>query len=886
MRNLKKVLGLVLCLAMMLSIMVVGAGAAFNDQSDIDSKHTEAVDMCVALNIIDGFEDGSFKPTDNVTREQMAKMICVLDNGGKEPQLAAGNTFTDVPSDRWSNKYVESCNARGVVSGVGDNKFDPASDVTATQAAKMLLVELGYKADIAKYEGDEWATYVNIDATKKGYYTDLEDLDVNAPMSREHAAQMIWNALQAVEVEYKNILVTDENGNLTSKVDVQDKAYNGSENTGLNVLTLLMDKYGAYTREGTLAKFDYNAKDNEWTYTVRGNEGVSASDYTDLYGQNVKMVLKPNDSKHRVDTLGIFAKDSVVLFSGVIGDLPKLAATDKNFKFDDVKYKLDNSTVQATNVYFFTHDTFVSATAESLNDIAGGTETWYDYMNFNAIDDDDDGKIDFLMVFPVFIEKVANRPTETFKLVDYADPFTLEDVTAYDGMAKDDYVVWTPAENTKDDTDVFVKANLVAGDIDSRDDKDITLDGTPYTIHIDYIDRYSHGDPDYAPGTTLIDAVEYNGYIFDADARGTTDVSDYAVVVAGDNTGYGSTVKLLFSDGTKKVVDLKEFKGVNGLEGDNAKKFPEGDAAQLVLYKLFVYETNKDEEYTLTSVDGYVTPDGQGYEKGENNKTGFDFAGNTYDGNVVSAQNNSSTKAGFIDGYAITDDSVIFIRTRDDTVKVITGAAMKAMKQTDFTEVSFVIATKDSKTNVANVDMAYVSIWQDDVKSSDTQYGYVTSVVEKKNDSKEDIYSVTIWTADGEKKFDTVKPDGDMQINKNAVGKVVEYTVNSDSLIDTAKLAGESVAILSMNDVGMTFDGSVANGNVSSGKRVEFDDNVAFIFVDASEDEGATGYDKSSILFADKNDDGIYVKNAYVVFDSTSPYDILAVVYDVDNAVD
>ena len=36
-----------LCMAMMLSVMVVGAGAAFSDQSKI--KNTEAVDACVAL---------------------------------------------------------------------------------------------------------------------------------------------------------------------------------------------------------------------------------------------------------------------------------------------------------------------------------------------------------------------------------------------------------------------------------------------------------------------------------------------------------------------------------------------------------------------------------------------------------------------------------------------------------------------------------------------------------------------------------------------------------------------------------------------------------------------------------------------------------------------
>ena len=56
----KKVLSLVLCVAVMLSVMVMGAGAAFSDQDKIEN--TEAVDMCAALDIIDGFEDGSLSP--------------------------------------------------------------------------------------------------------------------------------------------------------------------------------------------------------------------------------------------------------------------------------------------------------------------------------------------------------------------------------------------------------------------------------------------------------------------------------------------------------------------------------------------------------------------------------------------------------------------------------------------------------------------------------------------------------------------------------------------------------------------------------------------------------------------------------------------------------
>ena len=52
------------------------AGAAFTDQADI--KASEAVDTLVALGVVNGYDDGSFKPNGTVTRAEMAKMIYVL----------------------------------------------------------------------------------------------------------------------------------------------------------------------------------------------------------------------------------------------------------------------------------------------------------------------------------------------------------------------------------------------------------------------------------------------------------------------------------------------------------------------------------------------------------------------------------------------------------------------------------------------------------------------------------------------------------------------------------------------------------------------------------------------------------------------------------------
>lgn len=168
----------------------------FKDFSSI--RHTEAVSECVDLNIISGFPDGSFQPNGNVTRAQMAKMICVALNGGKEPTTAVNKnpTYADV-DNHWAEGYIEYCSSKGIVAGIGSGKFNPDGNVTGTQAAKMLLVALGYNAEKEHYVGSGWNVFVDSRAEQVGLYDQLETMDPAKNLSRDNAAQMIWNALQA-----------------------------------------------------------------------------------------------------------------------------------------------------------------------------------------------------------------------------------------------------------------------------------------------------------------------------------------------------------------------------------------------------------------------------------------------------------------------------------------------------------------------------------------------------------------------------------------------------------------------------------------------------------------------------------------------------------------
>ena len=114
MRNLKKVLSLVLCVAMLLSVMVVGTGAAsFTDEDEFSPQYAEAAEVLTGMGVIQGYDDGSFLPQRNITRAQVATMIyraVTHDVTDSQTDLYKDyNKFEDVPSTDWSAGYVGYC---------------------------------------------------------------------------------------------------------------------------------------------------------------------------------------------------------------------------------------------------------------------------------------------------------------------------------------------------------------------------------------------------------------------------------------------------------------------------------------------------------------------------------------------------------------------------------------------------------------------------------------------------------------------------------------------------------------------------------------------------------------------------------------------------------
>ena len=172
----------------------------------------------------------------------MCKMICLLCNGGREPALDTTPSTSFIDIQGWATPYIAACYAQDIVSGVSEDRFHPDGHVTAAQAAKMLLVTLGYSTDYEGFTGAAWSTNVTILATQAKLFDGL-NLSPTQVLTRDEAAQMIWNALNAYEITYTTQTVTDANGQESIKVVREEKVIAGTTDK----LTLIKDKYGIDT---------------------------------------------------------------------------------------------------------------------------------------------------------------------------------------------------------------------------------------------------------------------------------------------------------------------------------------------------------------------------------------------------------------------------------------------------------------------------------------------------------------------------------------------------------------------------------------------------------------------------------------------------------------
>lgn len=227
----KKIIAL--SLAITLALQAV-AFATYTDDQDIDLSYKYAVERLSELDIIGGNPNGTFMPDNTVSRAEMAKMISVMLNAGEPSNKTS--TFSDV-NGHWAEKFIADCVTKGIIAGKTTTSFDPDAEVTGTEAAKMLLVALGVNATTAELTGSSWAdntknlsyTFGLVDSIdfKISYSQGAEPVDtMDESISREVAAQMISNALDAGTASYQSGYYSQGTTSLCDSLGYDDVATN------------------------------------------------------------------------------------------------------------------------------------------------------------------------------------------------------------------------------------------------------------------------------------------------------------------------------------------------------------------------------------------------------------------------------------------------------------------------------------------------------------------------------------------------------------------------------------------------------------------------------------------------------------------------------------
>ena len=880
MRNLKRTLSLALASVMLVGMMSVGASAVnasdFTDADEIVNK--DAVSTMTALGIINGKEDGSyFDPTGNVTRAEMAKMLCVAINGGVDPVLGVKDTptFTDIKGT-WAESYIEYCAANGIIAGRGNNKFDPTGTVSATEAAKMLLGVLGYSAEKSGLVGNDWAINTNVLANQNGLYKKLANLNANTLLTRDNAAQMIYNALDA------NMVELNAAGNYTTSqysytgtesvvtgtervwvVKIKDssvndaiKALDGSVyNSRQDAIDTLKEANGGTTPldtgkytleqktqnvygENTVTKYadetmghkylslitDGDAvltdveKDSKGTYTLymngittKGQYTKVEGDYSNLIGQKVEVLYKDRENVY-----GVYAStDSSLIVESTAGKVE--AVKNGEVKIDGTTYKVD-SNVTTTALY-------TGKLIDGLN--VGGNKA----AAVKAYDNDDNGKIDTVVYVPFTAAKVTYVGEKSFN-TDVNPNVKFEDVNAYDDMAKNDYVIKSDAANTVDDTDTYVLAETVKGKIEATKSNSVRIDDTWYN----YVTTTP--DKDLALDSTVKAAV-LNGYIVKSEVvTASHELKDYALIVNTAKDINGEQAKLLFADGTTKVVTT-----------DVAY---DGTYSRANVGDLVTYEVKKG-EYVLTKA-----------ETSDKDKAGFDLIlANTYE--------NKSGK-GKIGGESIADDAVIFVMDNNHKYSTMTGADFAKYDKDSVKAIKNAYANKDNSTGYNSVVLAYVEL-NAKVNSITSNYGYVTSAVSTtKNKDGETVSSFTFW--DGATEHKDIMTDERVSLSKGDIftyeeNKDGSYTVTEvDNLLRTAIIAyNEKNGDIRFTDASLSDKGSNVNAEITK--------DTVIIGINSNDKAGVGGAVPTIAIETDKS--GVYQANAYYVMGAGDEVKLLVV---------
>lgn len=810
--KLSKVLSLVLAVVMLFGMQAF----AFTDVAET-ANYAEAVTVLSALDIINGYEDGTFKPEGKITRAEYSAIVCRILDMGDAGANQVGGYFTDVAADHWASGYIATASQLGIVNGMGDGTFAPEAEVTYEQSVAMLVRALGYERKAQSMGG--YPTGYMMIANQESITVGTTNTAGGA--ARATVARLTYNALT---------------------VPMMDQVSWGSEEQfkPINTQSLLYTKLNAVKAEVTFATVPLNKTTTDVTLSY------TAADLDKVAQANVaegNLSLQYNVKINGVDLAGLQGLKATAIIDKADSAEWKLVCVvpkaGKNVEITvDPQMMAEVSTADGYVEYYKTNDddktTKIKVPTAGLttykNLVAGtyGTDVvvgGHDSdLAYRFVDTDNNGTYETVFVDNAEIFVVGNVNAANGKIYRDADTGALATTSAPAVITldeEDDNLDWTI---TDVDGNVMEIADIEAGDIvvvaTSASGSDVvyeiviageTIEGTVSQTYTETkkadgtttLYKFTIGDADYSlltnansikPGDE-ISAIVFGDKVVSYElAKG---VKNYGLVIATNlATDFGSTYQIQMLTQKGEIATFNLAEKVNGITATYANQtaldaaFPAG--------KIVAYALNKDGEIKS-----------------------FDIENSTLTHNVTEANDRvaidssvqykeSSEKLG---SYYITDNTVIF------TTETI---------RTGITKTNVALSSRD----ILEEDNTYTA----SILYNENKEAEVVVLIAASNQVNMNSYPLVVT------KKATVTVEGDTRtklfgyVNGEEVEMIVadnaDYTVVGRADDTTTPLVDETVKALDVADIAMVATNGA--GEIVKAVRVVEKGTTGFTVLDSA----------------------------------------------------
>ena len=804
----KKVLSIVLSIAMVICLMpaMAFAGTATASQAAAAYNDTEgtacegAVNVLSALEVVSGYEDGSYKPEQVVTRAEMAKLI-VTALGVADYATATTSKFTDMSGASWAIPYVEYASNLNIVNGYGNGLFGPSDTVTYEQALTMVVRALGYTDEAKEMNGTWPAIYVQ-KASALGLLENVTNGGANGA-NRGDVAIILYNALDIAEV------YVDADGVTQNKKGAPDS----NSNSGYAPLKMMdtLNKNGE-TYYGVLTDDDADsALCDVRSYVGAAGKITKNKDDKVIALGDIKTVFLTGDYTYE-DNEFVVGDTTYTLKTNALKYLDEDGVAQKATTADD-----GTTTYHSENVPCFLNGALSGIVTTTKYDNAGTKEITEG--NYYALNADDDtctlacvvsGKTitavysaalwdheQYKLATSSDISNIKNNhkingyeiPEDDNGDIDYAG-FVLEGVSSVEDIVEDNVLemYYTEVGSVKTLAKLSVGTEVVEGDISkyvdatAKNEMKVTIDGTQYkSVDKDDDPTPISGDS-VGTGDTAKLYLNYAGKIAKIEkVDGTT---DYAVIIKAsgdlsfDEASFQAT--LITADGSKNTYDFEDDFVEDNENGNGKKLFTTRESgntkdtkADTTLTSATIVKLSLNNDGEIDDLDVMQSDD-------SSKPVYYDL--------VKTTDNVEITKAGYYDGKKISSDAPIF------TVDV-TGSITEASNFANETKGKWGVTSLDSVKDSDKTPALYVikdnvieaMIIPENVSSSNHLFGVLTDKC--KIDDEDYDYEVTMLV-NGEEK--TYKLDANStQYGELSYKKLYKFTLNSDGELDYTDLNAE-----------------------------------------------------------------------------------------------